>query len=305
MARRASTWGLDPKSGTFQVPVFDLLHDFSKVRATARITNMQNFLNRAAGWLGFSAAAARKSRRPVMHRRGSFEPLEERRVLTTNFLTALYQDVLNRAPDPGGEVFYANLLATGTTTLTVATMIWQSPEHRGIEVDSFYQTLLNRPADPAGRQGWVNSMVVNGATEETVMNGFLTSPEFAQNNPPMTSYIDALYQDVLGRASDPIGMSSWLVVLASRPGTTPGPLSAVDEAYVLGAQRAVAAGSFVNSIERDTTLVDSFYNDYLQRPPDTAGQQNWVTELTGAVVTDQTVAETFLSSQEFINIHPI
>jgi hypothetical protein len=240
-----------------------------------------------------------------MQRRVSVEPLEERRVLTTNFVTALYQDVLNRAPDPGGQAFYNNLLATGTTPLTVASMIWQSAEHRGIEVDSYYQTFLNRAADPAGRQLWINNMVVNGMTEETVMADFLTSPEFLQDNPPTTPFVDALYQDVLGRAADPTGVSNWLVVLASRPGTTPGPLSAVDEAYVLSAQRAVVAGSFVSSIERETTLVDSFYNDYLQRPPDAAGEQNWVTELTGAIVTDQTVAETFLSSQEFLNNHPI
>jgi hypothetical protein len=289
------------------VPHFDLLYKSSKLARTRGYMTMQNFLNRARRWLGLSASMppGRKARRPVMRRRALVEPLEERRVLTTNFVTALYQDVLNRAPDSGGQAYYQNLLATGTTPLAVATMFWNSPEHRGIEVDSYYQTFLKRAPDSAGRQLWIHNMVVNGMTEETVMAGFLTSNEFLQDNPPMTPYVDALYEEVLGRAADPTGVSSWLVVLESRPGTTPGPLSAVDEAYVLGAQRAVAAGSFVRSIERETAVVDSFYNDYLQRLPDTAGQQNWVAQLTAASVSDQTVAETFLSSQEFINNHPI
>ena len=224
--------------------------------------------------------------------------------MTSTFVDALYQDVLHRAADPGGEAFYNNLLATGTTPMAVATLFWQSAEHRGIEVDAFYQAILNRPSDPTGRQVWVTNML-NGMSEETVIAGFLTSTEFLQANPPQTQFIAGVYQTMLNRAPDPAGVSSWLAVLAARPGTTPGPLSSVDEAYVTGAQRLRVAQAIVNSDERNRILVESFYSDYLHRPADPDGENSWVQQLDTSVATDAVVAETFLSSSEYIGAHPI
>ncbi len=167
--------------------------------------------------VGVDGAVARKSRHPVMYCRLHVEPLEDRRVLsaasifshtsaptgqadnvvpltasistaaaTVDFVTALYQKVLERAPDPSGLAFYTNLLATGTQPSAVVAYFWESAEHRGIEVDSYYQQYFGRAADPGGRQFWVQTMLA-GVTEETVIVDFLVSPEYQQLHPVTAS----------------------------------------------------------------------------------------------------------------------
>jgi len=241
------------------------------------------FLN-AARWPGVSTAAPCKPRRPVMHRRLSVEPLEDRRVLSaSSFLTALYQDVLKRAPDPDGLAYFTNLLATSNLPSTVVADIWESAEHRGIEVDSYYQTFFNRAADPAGRQFWVTAMSA-GVTEETVMAAFLNSAEFQQLNPSPTQFVTALYKDVLGRPPDGPGESYWTTALTNNT-----------------AAPADIVGGFINSTERHVNLVNSYYTTYLQRVSDASGQASWVQQLDQGLVTDGSAAQFFLSSQEFLS----
>jgi hypothetical protein len=248
---------------------------------------MRAFLN-AARWPGVSTVAPCKARRPVMHRRLSVEPLEDRRVLSaSSFVPALYQDVLGRAPDPSGRRFYTNLLATSTPPSTVVADIWESAEHRGIEVDSYYQTLFNRAADPTGRQFWVTSMLA-GVTEETVMASFLNSPEFQQLNSLPTQFVTALYNDVLGRPPDGPGESYWTTALTNNT-----------------AAPADIIGDFINSTERHVNLVDSYYAIFLQRASDASGQASWVQQLDQGLVTDGSAAQFFLTSQEFISDNPL
>jgi tartrate-resistant acid phosphatase type 5 len=206
---------------------------------------------------------------------------------TNSFVTALYLDVLNRAPDRGGLTSFTNLLANGASTSDIVTAFWQSAEHRGIEVDGYYKTLFNRAADPAGRQYWINSMLA-GMNEEAVMVDFLNSPEFEQSNALAKPFVDALYQDLLGRPADTAGESFFVTALSSNAAT---PSQVIQ--------------SFVNSHERNLNLVDSFYRDFLQRPPDRPGEMYWVRQLDNGTIDDQFLAEFFLSSQEFINDNPL
>src|SRR5262249_37771054 len=71
---------------------------------------------------------------------------------------ALYRDVLNRAADVAGVQWWVDRLQAGASRLDVATAIWDSPEHRGLEVDQLYTSFLHRAADPAGRAGWVQAL---------------------------------------------------------------------------------------------------------------------------------------------------
>src|SRR5690349_17465058 len=61
------------------------------------------------------------------------EHLEDRLVPdATSFVTSLYQNLLNRAPDSGGLANYLQELQNGESHEQVATEIWRSPEHRGL-----------------------------------------------------------------------------------------------------------------------------------------------------------------------------
>src|SRR5260370_24665051 len=88
------------------------------------------------------------------------EPLEDRLAhAAAGYVTSLYQNLLNRAPDASGLTFYVNEINGGLNNQAVAQQIWPSPEHRGLEVDSYYQTYLHRSADADGRAYWVNLML--------------------------------------------------------------------------------------------------------------------------------------------------
>src|SRR5262249_4879770 len=80
------------------------------------------------------------------------------------FIAALYDDLLNRPVDSQGLVHWVQLLLAGVSRQQVAMAIWQSPEHRGLEVDQFYTTFLGRSADAQGRMLWVNAFL-SGSSE--------------------------------------------------------------------------------------------------------------------------------------------
>jgi Domain of unknown function (DUF4214) len=276
---------------------------------------MRSFLKSAARWLGVSIAVPRRPTRSVVHRIVTVEPLEDRNLLSaapvpslgatsigpmadvaplaapaaaapTGFINAVYQDVLNRAPDQFGLSFYTKLLNSGAAPISVVTSIWQSAEHRGIEVDGFYKTFFHRTADPLGRQAWVN-ILLKGTSEESVMFDFLISPEYQRLNALSQPFVTALYHDVLGRAPDAPGLATFVSVLQNHTAT---PANVVQ--------------SFVNSHEVHLNEVNAFYTKFLQRAPDVAGQAFWAQQLDQAIENEQFVAETFLSSQEYINLHP-
>jgi hypothetical protein len=128
---------------------------------------------------------------------------------TVAFVTALYRHVLDRDPDAPGMAGWVAFFQAGGTRQQVAEALWDSPEHRGLQVDQFYATYLHRAADPAGRASWVERLMA-GASEAEVARGFLTSPEYSRSHPGALDYLLGLYADVLGRAPDADGMEAWL-----------------------------------------------------------------------------------------------
>ena len=63
-------------------------------------------------------------------------------VADSAFIGGLYQNLLNRTVDRAGLAHWIQLLLAGVSRQQVAMAIWQSPEHRGVEVDQFYTTYL-------------------------------------------------------------------------------------------------------------------------------------------------------------------
>jgi hypothetical protein len=196
------------------------------------------------------------------------------------FVGGLYQNLLNRAVDSAGLVYWDQLLLAGVSRQQVAMAIWQSPEHRGVEVDQFYATYLRRPADAAGRTAWVNTFLA-GAGEADVIEGFLTSAEFQAAHTTDTSFVNALYSLVLGRPADAAGLTAWVQALQS------------------GVSRQALAQSFLSCEEADRRVVDEYYRLFLNRPPDPAGEQFWTDSLLRGSATFESVGEAFLGSDEY------
>jgi hypothetical protein len=164
----------------------------------------------------------------------------------------------------------------------VAEGIWDSPEHRGLEVDQFYATYLHRAADPAERAGWVNALL-GGASEADVARDFLTSPEYQQAHTGTTAYLFGLYADVLGRTPDPAGLDDWQA--AAQAGMSP----------------AQIADAFLHSWEADQQRVRQYYEDYLGRAGAAAEVQAWLSPLQSRQLSPGQVAQAFLASDEFFS----
>jgi hypothetical protein len=195
------------------------------------------------------------------------------------FVGGLYLNVLGRAADPAGQSHFVQMLQAGVSRADVSGMIWQSVEHRTLEVDQFYVTFLHRPADGAGQATWVN-LLLNGASELEVMRGFLTSTEYQASHGSPATFIDGLANDVLGRAADPS-------------------LLAIDELFLAqGGSREVLAQSFLTSAEASRRVVDDYYRTYLCRAGDPA-QETYVLALQSGRATFTSVAQSFLSSVEY------
>ncbi|MGE0538498.1 MAG: DUF4214 domain-containing protein, partial [Pirellulales bacterium] len=104
-----------------------------------------------------------------------------------DFVRALYQDVLGRAPDIQGEFFWNAQItgrvdrATGAATnmdrAGVAMAILTSEEATLGQVSDLYTNLLQRAADPVGLMYWSGRLRA-GAHFEEVISAFLGSAEY-------------------------------------------------------------------------------------------------------------------------------
>jgi hypothetical protein len=196
------------------------------------------------------------------------------------YIGALYQSLLGRSVDEAGLAHWLQMLLAGVTPEQVATAIWQSPEHRGVEVDQFYTTYLGRSADPAGQAYWVNVFLA-GASEVDVIRDFVTSPEYQATHASDQAFVDGLYTQVLGRLPDAAGQATWLQALQS------------------GESRTAVAQSFLTSAEVDQRVVDEYYQLFLNRAADPAGEQQWICLLQSGQATFESVGEAFLVSDEY------
>src|SRR5262245_30915844 len=140
----------------------------------------------------------RTSRPPVRGRRPELETLEDRRLLAVSvldlsatsrqWLAQVYRDLLHRAADPAGLTTWGGMLDQGTSRAQVARGIWESSEHRGLQVDAFYATSFHRAADPTGRDLWVKALL-DGRSETEVARSFLTSQEYTASHPDTVSFL--------------------------------------------------------------------------------------------------------------------
>jgi hypothetical protein len=93
------------------------------------------------------------------------------------FLVALYQDALNRSPDPGGLAGFTQVLNQGASRSQVALSIFGSTEYLRDLVANSYEQILKRAADEAGLDSFVNALQA-GTPEANINAAMLGSNEF-------------------------------------------------------------------------------------------------------------------------------
>jgi len=81
-----------------------------------------------------------------------------------------------------------------------------------------YQAAFNRAPDQSGLGFWINSLDT-GNNLTSVASGFISSPEFQTlfgTNPSDSTYVSALYNNVLHRPLDQAGYNYWVATLQSQ-----------------------------------------------------------------------------------------
>ena len=202
-------------------------------------------------------------------------------------------------------------IATFRVSLAVST-----PESRASEfVKRLYLHVLGRNEDKIDEEGfakWVGALA-GGTSVAQVASGFYAGEEFRSRGVSDTDFVDSLYRTLLNRAPDAGGRQIWLDCLnagKSRawvfeqfcesaefknlcafyelvPGT-------IDAAKVDMSNKVTIGGPAKAFVER-------LYNIVLGRAPDTAGLNDWTTQLMTKKSSGAVVAAGFFGSVEYVS----
>lgn len=129
-------------------------------------------------------------------------------------VTALYKGLLGRSPESASLQQYVGKLDSGfLTTAQVASDLVASADFGAytLPVARLYTAAFGRLPDPEGLAFWVN-VRRQGADTGQIAKQFLGSDEFASlygSRPDDTTFLTALYQNVLGRSPDTPGLMYW------------------------------------------------------------------------------------------------
>lgn len=163
------------------------------------------------------------------------------------------------------------------------------------QIVRLYQAIFGRTPDAAGLAFWLDRYQTGSSLAE-ITAAMAESSEFTSRygtNPSNAELVDALYQNVLGRAGDSEGRAYWISNLDA------GSLSTIDVIMAFS-----DSPENINRTETSPPLsalqsqVLRLYQAIFDRPPDEEGFQFWAGQLsTGQTLPDMAAA--FVSSPEF------
>ncbi|RFA14417.1 hypothetical protein B7R22_09260 [Subtercola boreus] len=178
--------------------------------------------------------------------------------LDANYISALYQDYLDRFPSAANINFWEGFLATGSPRSTIAASFVDSDEYRLKRIDAAYHDILGRTAEVSGRQNWLRAMQAGVITTDDIETSFYASDEYYQRHGGTdTSFAKALYNTLLERDGGASEYAFW-AGLTRQQG------------------RAWVTAQFWDSTETISKRVAAMYNRYLGRQPDPSGLSTWV-----------------------------
>jgi hypothetical protein len=212
--------------------------------------------------------------------RRPLDNLEDRRLPATDLLgvassvthsteqaTALvrdsYEQILHRAPDPGGLTHWVNLLNQGLSPAGLEAYLAGSPEDvartggSAAWLSGLYQDLLGRAPDPDGLKSWSSGLAA-GMSPVQVAAGFATSPERASLR------VGQLYLQYLRRLASSDEVRGWA------------------DRLLAGADPRDVAAEFLSSAEyrgrfgSDDAWLSGVYQDALGRPAAPSEVRYWL-----------------------------
>jgi hypothetical protein len=220
--------------------------------------------------------------------------------------TALYDGVLRQYTVGAGGATVAGGPEGGTDVLVniqrvqfVDGYMAYSPTDTAGQVYRLYEATLNRAPDQDGLATWVHSL--NGGTSlQTAAGDFVASQEFQSTYGSLNNndFVTLLYSNVLHRAPDSAGLTSWVNLLNSGQDSRAQVVLGFSESSenVTDLAAPVQQGLWIE----DTAAAEAarLYDTVFGRLPDTAGLITWTHSLESGTSL-QTAAADFVASQEF------
>ncbi|HVX12510.1 MAG TPA: S8 family serine peptidase [Pirellulales bacterium] len=201
---------------------------------------------------------------------------------TAAYINAIYETVLGRAADESGLNNWVTMLGDGLSRLNFVKLLWDSAEHRAQQVAGYYQEFLHRSAGASEINYWVGVFEA-GASETSVAGDFMLSPEYLDSQSSNSAFIQQVFQDLLGRSADATSVTSLSNELNS------------------GLTRSQLVDIVLASPERTAHIIGQYYEQYLGRADSAAEEQSWASLLATGTIDFETVAEMFLSSNEYFS----
>jgi hypothetical protein len=201
------------------------------------------------------------------------------------FVAQAYLDVLGRPQEPAELAAMDDFLGSGGTRTQAAESLLSSDEYRGALARSVYDTFLQRSAD-ATEVAFAVSMLEGGASSEELEASVIGSSEYlaTRGGGTIPGFLDALYQDVLGRPVDPAAAVALAQALAVKT-------------------RAAVALDVLTSLEARERLVRSWYQRFLHRAATTLEVQSFVGVLQNGG-TDEDVTAMLVGSADYLQAVP-
>jgi hypothetical protein len=140
---------------------------------------------------------------------GSAEFIADHGGQGAGWVSGMYENLLGRTPDSSGLSFWVQHLQSGANPVSVALGFAASAEREASQIASDYQALLGRAPSASEVDHWVDAFE-HGTTNDDVEAGFIGSSEFLQlQGGNLIQFIDAAYQQLLGRAATSSEIEYW------------------------------------------------------------------------------------------------
>jgi len=201
------------------------------------------------------------------------------------FISEVFRDLLDRAVDPSGLAYWTGILAKGVSHYDMVNQLEATTEFENDEVNLLYEKYLHRQVDDSGLQHWT-PMLAAGQTVEQVAAQIVGSPEYFQNRGQGTNdgFIDAIYQDALGRAPDASGSKYFGDELSA------------------GVSRTVVALQIFTTDEYKRQVVQYVFSTLLDRPAEPAAEKGFALALEAGMTDEQLAAHVASSDEYFAKI---
>jgi Domain of unknown function (DUF4214) len=203
-----------------------------------------------------------------------------------DFVAQLYRDLLARLPGTDDLERLVGLIEGGSTRGDIASLVLTSSEYRSHLVQSLYGALLGRQPAPSEISALLAALA-GGATDEEIIAIIVGSAEyFHLHGDSNALFLNALYEDLLGRPIDPDSLAFFERFLES------------------GRSRGEVALAILGSAEYRAMLVERYSWSYLLRRP-TAVEIAGFLALFAKGTTDEQIIAIIVGSEEyFVNLAP-